>query len=283
VTRGFGRRRETSESYPFPSPTVNRDDQRAPSPPPSLLRRRTQDLKDLTKPDERGADGEDKSSSTPFGTLKRNATGPLSAGLGAPALPWSNAPQSAGFSPMGSFGNFGLAAQQGTPSEKRPGVGSGRAESRFKNLLSKDSHEDLGSPSVQRKGSMSSLPRVNENASWRPQDTGAATLRETEEDVPSGSAALAGASDMSPAPPRQSVRGFGTPSRSNTQDEAGFGAFGMTSDNTHGFGQGFLQGRDAFQQTPVAQRVTQQMGGHEPMSPTDTNPYQSPEQTVLIS
>ncbi|KAK4541649.1 hypothetical protein LTR36_007793 [Oleoguttula mirabilis] len=285
VPRGLGRRRETNESYPFPtnpapSPSVHRDDQRAPSPPPALLRRRT-DLKDAGKVDEE----DDKSASTPFGTLKRNPTQPLSAGLGAPSSPWSNAPQSAGFSPMGSFGNFGLGSgQQTTPSDKRAGLGGGRAESRFKNLLSKDSSEDVaGSPSVQRKGSMSSLSRVNENESWRPQDP----LRETEEDLarPSGSAALAGESaDMNQAMQshQQGVRagGFGTPSRSGTQDEFGLGTFGMTSDNAHAFSnQGLFQGRDAFQQTPVSQRMAQQhMGGHEPMSPTGTNPYQSPEQ-----
>ncbi|KAK5135648.1 hypothetical protein LTR08_004949 [Meristemomyces frigidus] len=286
LARGAGRRRDTSESYPFPlntaSPSVNRDDQRAPSPPPALLRRRT-DLKDVGKLDE----DDEKHASTPFGTLKRTQTGPLSAGLGAPSSPWSATPQSAGFPPMGSFGNFGLGSgQQSTPGEKRPGVSSGRAESRFKNLLSKDSNEDIAaSPSVQRKGSMSSLSRLNENEPWRPQDA----LRETEEDSsgPSGSAALAGESaSMTPGPQsrQQGSRGgaFGTPSRPATHDEFNsFGAFGMTPDNAHGFGgQGFLQGRDASQQTPAAQRTGQQPlgNGHEPMSPTDTNPYQSPDQ-----
>lgn len=285
VPRGLGRRRETSESYPFPtnsvaSPSANRDEQRAPSPPPALLRRRT-DLKDGG----RGDEDEDKSASTPFGTLKRNPTQPLSVGLGAPSSPWSNAPQSAGFSPMGSFGNFGMGGgQQTTPNDKRAGLGSGRAESRFKNVLSKDSSDDVaGSPSVQRKTSMSSLARVNENESWRPQDA----LRETEEDParPSGSAALAGESaDLGSAQqsrhPGGRAGGFGTPSRSGTQDEFGLGAFGMTSDNAHAFGhQGGFQGRDAFQQTPVSQRMAQQhVGGNDPTSPTGTNPYQSPEQ-----
>lgn len=274
VSRMPGRRRETSESYPAANPqNPIRDDQRAPSPPPSLLRRRT-DLKDAGGADN-AVDGDDKGNSTPFGTLKRNTTGPMSAGLTGPASPWSNAPQSAGFSPMGSFGNFGLGGgQQTTPGgDKRVGPGSGRAESRFKNLLGKDSNEEIASPSVQRKGSVSSLSRVSEAGTWRPQDLGAATLRETEEDVLTGSAALAAGSDFGSQPQRRGSRAFGTPSRSGTQDE-GFGAFGMTSDSASGFGQAFMQGREAFQQMPAAQR----MGGHEPMSPTDTNPYQSPGQ-----
>lgn len=176
-------------------------------------------------------------------------------------------------SPMGSFGNFGSGSvQQSTPSEKRPGLGSGRAESRFKNIL--NNGEDAASPSVQRKASMSSLSRVNENESWRLQEAQEAPLAETDEDRLTGSAALAAESDLSPPHQRQGFRGFGTPSRSGTQDEFGFAAFGMTSDNTHGFGPGLMQGRDAFQQ----QRSGQPMGGNEPMSPTDTNPYQSPEQ-----
>ena len=226
----------------------------------------------MSKPSDREADGDDQSASTPFGTLKRHPTGPLSAGFGTPSSPWSNAPQSAGLSPMGSFGNFGLGSQS-SQSDKRPGLGSGRAESRFKNLLNKDSSEDVGTRSVERKASMSSLSRVNENESWRPQqpqDFGDAPLDEMEEYLPSGSAALSADADASPLHQRQGgVRGFGTPSRSESRDDYGFGAFGMTSDTTYGFGQGLMQ------QTPLHQR---QMGGNEPMSPTDTNPYKSPEQ-----
>lgn len=270
--RGFGRRRETSESYPFPnsslaSPTVGRDDQRAPSPPPSLIRRRTD--RDIGKSQDLDKD-DDKPATTPFGTLKRTGTGPLSGGFGGPSSPWSAAPQSAGLSPMGSFGNFGLGGQS---SDKRAGGTSGRAESRFKNLLSKDSNEDMASPTVQRKSSMSSLSRVNENESWRPLDDPSATLPETDEEL-SGSAALGPGSDLSPPHARHAARGFGTPSRSSTVEEGGIGAFGMTSDNAMS-GQGFLQGRDAFHQTPSAQRSGM---GQDPLMSPDTNPYRSPEQ-----
>lgn len=146
-------RRQTGESYPFPnsvtSPT-GREEQRAPSPPASLIRRRT-DLKESSKPEDSA--GDDKGVATPSGTVKRNPIGPLGgAGFGVPTSPWGNGPQSAGFSPMGSFGNFGLGGSgQATPGEKRAGLGSGRAESRFKNLLQKDSNEDIGGKTLEQK------------------------------------------------------------------------------------------------------------------------------------
>ena len=275
-TRAPGRRRETSESYPFPqnplsSPTggFGREEQRAASPPPSLQRRRT-DLKDGNKSSERESDLDDKAAQTPFGSLKRTTTGPLTSGFGAPSSPWANAPPSAGLSPMGSFGNFGIG-QQGSQSDKRPGLGSGRAESRFKNLLSKDATEDAVARSVERKTSLSSLARVNENESWRPQQSQDGPPDELEEEMPSGSAALAADADLSPPQMRQGgFRGFGTPNRSESRDEFGFGAFGMTSDNAHAFGQAFPH------QTPG--NLRHMPSGNEPMSPTDTNPYQSPEQ-----
>lgn len=284
ASRAPGRRRDTSESYPFPtanplaSPTggFNRDEQRAPSPPPSLTRRRT-DLKDLNKASEKDGDGDEKSTSSPFGSLRRNPTGPLNSGFGAPSSPWSNAPQSAGLSPMGSFGNFGLG-QQASSGEKRPGMGSGRAESRFKSLLNKDASEDSSSRTVERKASVSSLSRVNENESWRPQpaqEPSTAPVDELEEDLSSGNGP---GGDIHPQQQYQAGagRGFGTPSRTQSRDDFGFGAFGMTSDNAQGFGPGFLQGQHAYQQTPAQQ--SRQLGGNEPMSPTDTNPYKSPEQ-----
>ena len=275
-TRAPGRRRETSESYPFPqnplsSPTggFGREEQRAASPPPSLQRRRT-DLKDGNKSSERESDPDEKGAHTPFGSLKRNPTGPLTSGFGASSSPWSNAPPSAGLSPMGSFGSFGIG-QQSSQNEKRPGIGGGRAESRFKNLLSKDSTEDPTARSVERKTSLSSLARLNENESWRPQQSQDAPPDELEEEMASGSAALAADADISPSQMRQGgFRGFGTPNRSESRDDFGFAAFGMTSDNAHGFGQAFPH------QTPG--NLRHMPSGNEPMSPTDTNPYQSPEQ-----
>ena len=276
VARGGGRRRETSESYPFPqgvSSPGGYADQRAPSPPASLLRRRTE--QNLNKSDEK--DGDDKGVSSPYGTVRRNPTGPLSAGFAAPSSPWSTgpAPQSAGFAPMGSFGSFGLpstVAQQAAPGGKSGSGLGGRSESRlFKNVVGKDSGEDGSARTLETKSSISGLARVNENDAYRAEHANE-SLDEADEDLPTGSAALAADEDVSPPHPRQGYQGFGTPSRQGTQGDFGFGAFGMTSDNTHGFSHG-------FQQTPAHQRMgLQHAGGHEPMSPTDTNPYKSPEQ-----
>ncbi|QIX01136.1 hypothetical protein AMS68_006653 [Peltaster fructicola] len=252
TTRSGMRRRDTSESYPFPnsltSPTATRDD-RAVSPPPSLGRRKT-DMKDAGKADE-----EEKSG---FGSVRRYPTGSMSGGLNGPSSPWSSIPLSSGFPAMGAF-------QQ---TDKRAGFGSGRAESRFKGVLHKDSNEDMGARTMDHKSSMSSLHKVDEAEGWRSHDRSElanAPLDEEDEDtpLPSGSAALGASSDASPSRLRQAMRGFDTPSRSNTKDEAGFGAFGMTADHA-GFG---------MQQTPGHRGNNQ-----EPMSPTDTNPYQSPEQ-----
>ena len=284
MIRGSGRRREASESFsssqnPIGSPgSFSRDDQRAASPPLSLLRRRT-DLKQLQIPEDRDKEADEKTAN-PLGTLKRHPTGPFSA-LGVSSAPWSTAPQSAGLSPMGSFGNFGLTGQQGGTGERRPGLTSGRSESRFKNLLTKEGGEDGGERGMERKTSTSNLSRVNELESWRPQERSDAMndLDETDEELPTGSAALAGDTETSPPHTKQTHGVFGTPSRQGPSDEYGFGAFGMTSDTPHGFGQNFLAGRDVFNQASNQQRMSMSMGGNnEPMSPTDTNPYQSPEQ-----
>ncbi|KAF2479480.1 hypothetical protein BDY17DRAFT_39533 [Neohortaea acidophila] len=271
TTRGSGRRRETNEFSQYPanplSPSgtgFNREEPRAPSPPPSLVRRRTDkaDTRDAPKSSERDSEGQNKSSQGPFASMKRTTTNPLSTAFGAPSSPWSNTPQSATMSPMGSFGNFGLG-QTATSGDKRPSLATGgRAESRFKNVLNKDATEDDTPKPVERKTSMSNLSRVDENGSWRSQQTQDLTssaLDEGDEDLPSGNAELA-----------SGLRGFGTPARSELREDFGFGAFGMTSNNAQGLGHGL------YHQTPAQQR--QAGGGNEPMSPTDTNPYQSPDQ-----
>ena len=258
--RGSGRRRETGESYPFPpTPGLGRDEQRAPSPPPSLTRRRT----DFTKSADREGD-EGKSTAGLFGSLKRHTLNPLATGLGTPTSSWITAPQSAGLSPMGSFGNFGMNPSSGATDKSR-GLGSGRAESRFKNLLSRDSGDDMGNRPAESKSGASGLARVNEYESWRPRQRPAGTNDSRtdglEELRPSGSAALAADADVSPPAHRAGTgRAFGTPSRSTSCNEYGLGAFGMTADHApDGADSGFLPGG--------------------PQSP-DTNPFKSPEQFI---
>ncbi|THX55352.1 hypothetical protein D6D06_04937 [Aureobasidium pullulans] len=251
------RRRETQEAYPFPSssqlnsPSVvktARDDSRTTSPPPSLTRRRT-DFRDLgDSSDEKPANDASDVARPPFSGPKRTATGPLNTAVGSASSPWSGTPQSAGFSPMGAFGNFAINsnASVGTPtSDKRPGLAGGRAESRFKGLMARDTDDGLRD----KQSGLESIPH-----------------EEQHEQHPTGSAALGGGQDISP--PRS--RGFGTPSRQDSRDEFGHAAFGMTSDPFRAL---MSQQHDQSQ----ARSQQQQGTGNDPMSPSDTNPYQSPD------
>ncbi|KAF2089670.1 hypothetical protein K490DRAFT_37669, partial [Saccharata proteae CBS 121410] len=293
TARPGARRRETGEAYPFPSTSTaspatsrfERSESNAPVPPPALLRRRTDYKEPATGqgPEERDKDkAREAEPSNPFGSLKRSATGPFSAGVSGPSSPWSAGPQTAGFAPMGSFGNFALggAGQAPTPTEKRPGLGSMRGESRFKGLMSKESSEDMNR-SVRERASLASLGKLNENESGRQtpswMETRASRPMSNDTDpyadddnIRAGSAALGGGQDASP--PRRQVTGFGTPHRQESRDESGFAAFGMTTDNAGH--SNIFHGRDQYHHTP---QHGGGLGSNEPMSPTDTNPYQSPE------
>lgn len=180
---------------------------------------------------------------------------------------------------MGSFGNVGVG--QSSHTEKRGSIGSGRMESRFKNVLNKDAGEDSATRSVERKPSISSLSKVKENESWRPQqlrEFDEAPLAESEEAFSAGSADVGIDSETNAPYQRQTgFRGFGTPARTESRDDYGFGAFGMTSDTTPGFGQG------PSRQTPTSRHRQMNVNTNEPMSPTDTNPYQSPDQRALAN
>ncbi|KAL8717396.1 MAG: hypothetical protein Q9225_005352 [Loekoesia sp. 1 TL-2023] len=285
--RPANRRRESSD---FPqnqvtSPTSGGrfgKEEHTATPPPSLLRRRT-DLIENAFSSALEEKGEEKSaeSSNPFGGLKRMSTGPVGSSLNGPSSPWSAAPQSAGFAPMGAFGNFGLGGSTGqppTPSDKKPPYGSLHGESRFKGLMNADSSEDMNSR-VKEKASISSLERLAE-VSNEPTATDWGTHRraqETEtgphdgEPYQAGSAALGG---DDPSPPRQPPSRFGDPNRSVSREDMGFSTFGSSSE--------LASFREMMQRREMSHSRPQQhhIQGHqmdEPMSPTDTNPYQSPE------
>ncbi|QDS71032.1 hypothetical protein FKW77_008166 [Venturia effusa] len=265
-------RRETSEAYPFPSsPSANsrfsRDDSSAATPPPSLIRRRT-DMKDSQSgsgTEERDKERSGNTDALPLAGLKRNVTGGL--GSASPST-WSSNSGTA-FGAMGSFalGSFAPGAssgQSGIATDKRPGFGSIRGESRFKTLMSKGSSEDVRrdtkeKASIGNPGKGQGTDHDKGNSSWMEARFNRPTSEDTDpfpEDLPTGSAALNGALDA--GPPQQ--RGFsGFASQGGNDD---FSAFGMTSDTIG----------DAIHQTPHRNH-----GGPEQMSPTDTNPYQSPE------
>ena len=222
---------------------------------------------------------------SPFGSLRRTSTQPVSAGANGPASPWSGAPPSAGFSPMGAFGNFAIgsgSAQTPTAEEKKPGFGSVRGQSRFKGLMGAGSSEDMAL-NVREKASMSSLERLAEStnepsqAQWANDRTALPRKTHAElygdgEDFGTGSAALGG-DDASPPLPQSSR--YKNPDRQTSYDDIGFSSLGLSSDMPP-FRE-LMQRRDhTQQQTP--QSLNQGIGhSNEPMSPTNTNPYQSPE------
>lgn len=296
-TRPGNRRRETSDSSPSSNPSASpaagnrfpKDEASAAASTPSLLRRRT-DLNEsypgpTTNDREKESSKQENAPNTalPFGSLKRSTTAPFSAGLSGPSSPWSAAPQSAGFSPMGAFGNFSLGGSSGqptTPGEKRPGFGSLRGESRFKGLMNTESPDDMASR-IKEKASVSSLERLAESDNERFQSnwgtTRSARPLSTEsnpygiEQSGTGSAVLGG-DDHSPPPQHASrIRNLDR----DSYDDTGFSAFGMSSD--------LPPFREMMHRQEISQQLTPQSkprgqyGAQEPMSPTNTNPYQSLE------
>ncbi|KAL4870083.1 hypothetical protein BDV12DRAFT_65522 [Aspergillus spectabilis] len=267
------RRRETGESVGNPmSPTTGgsrffRDEPNTATPPPSLLRRKT-DFRDTTsvskwEEKEKEAQGREPAEApSPFGSLKRSSTNPVA--LPGATSPWPSASQNANFSPMGAFGAFSIgtsSAAQTPTTEKRPGFGSLRGESRLKGLFSKDSSEDISS--IREKPSLSNLERLGESEAdkrshspWGDQlktRTGRSETNPFSDELRSGSAALGGSQEVS------------TPSQAA---DLGFSAFGMTS-SIPGF-------RELMQSHENSRNPTPHLHGREPTSPTNTNPYQSP-------
>jgi PERQ amino acid-rich with GYF domain-containing protein len=271
------RRRETADSVNNPiSPTAGtsrffRDEPNTTTPPPSLLRRKTdfRDSSSSTKSEDKDREKEGMGrdiageASAPFGSLKRSATNPLVTGLTRSTSPWPSASHNASFSPMGTFGSFSLPTHSQTNStDKRPGFSSVRGESRFKGLLSKDSSEDV-SVSIKEKSSQRSLEKLSENegdgqseSSWSEPVKTRDARSETNpfrEETCSGN-----------------TQDIGTSSQGMDQgiDQLGLSAFGMTP-SVPGF-------RELMQSHDNSHEIPNHLQGLEPISPTNTNPYQSP-------
>lgn len=182
---------------------------------------------------------DDAKHSSPFGALMRSNT----AGSNIPTSPWGGAPSSA---TMGSFGSFALgsSANPGTPTDKRPAFGNMRGESRLAHLMNKDSSEEVNSKTAEK--------------SWRRPRTDTDPFGD---DNQTGSAALGGGQDNSPPfTGSRRVLGLDTPTRGGSSSE-----FGM-SDLPN-----FRDSRGQSQQTPQGRPA------EEPLSPTVTNPYQTPQ------
>ena len=287
------RRRDTSDSLPpnnvVSSPIANlrsnREESQVSTPPPSLLRRRTDFKEGSFGPSLIKDTKQDAPLDSPLSSFKRTNTGPFTAGINGPSSPWSNIPQSAGLPQMGAFGNFSFGTgQPSTPMEKKTGFGSLRGESRFKGLMSKDLSEDSSSK-LKDKASSGSLGKLMEseaevnNPRWDTARQSRSTESEAEPMYDSrphtGSAALGG-DDASP-PPRSNAQRYGL-DQPAPHDDIGFSTLGSKSD-TKSF-RDMMQRRESQQFSQhYASQSRQYTGQHtqEPMSPTDTNPYQSPE------
>ena len=272
------RRRETSDSTtgnPLATPSTfgrgSREDAPIATPPSSLLRRRT-DFKEGSagSPFEKTRLDTGIETGSPFAPWKRNVPGPMSAGVTGPSSPWApSGPQSAGF---GAFGNFSIdntTAAPSTPAEKRLGFGSLRGESRFKGLMGKDSSEDMSSKTKEKPSA--GLEKLSEFGSERQGASNPAQRRSSnffEDEERIGSAALGG--DV-PSPP---LRGhIGNVDSKRTHDEIGFASFNTPS--SLGAIREIVGRRETGSQGNQGQHSGEHT--HEPMSPTDTNPYQSPE------
>lgn len=267
---------------PLGNNRFSKDDPNISSPLPSLFRRRT-DLKEGIsgsglddKDEEDPKSGPAADTVMPFRPLKRTMTGPAGTGVSGPSSPWLATPQSAGFSPMGAFGNFSLGGPSGqaySPIDKKPAFNSTRGESRFKGLMNTENSEE-STPKVKEKASLSSLEKLTEAineqtfADW---PTGSVRQPRSDEKYGTGSAALGG-DDASP-PGRHSSR-TKNPESQVPYDDIGFSSLGSSSDMT--------TLREVIQRREYPQSTTQtqtqnHLQSNEPMSPTSTNPFQSPE------
>ncbi|MCJ1478111.1 hypothetical protein MMC13_006787 [Lambiella insularis] len=295
IGRPGPRRRETSDSLSFSNPLVSpvsmnrNEEQQLATPSPSLVRRRT-DFRDSSF----GISSGDRTKITdqldtaldtnsPFGSFKRTGTGPLSAGGNGPLSPWSTVSQSTGFPSTGAFGSFSLSgnpAQPPTPGEKKSNFGGIRAESRFKGLMSQDSSDEMSARNKDKlsHSNLEKLPEIEIEQLPSNRSSGRAIRQSTESnpfDEPDehvGSAALGG--DV-PSPPAQHPYMQNQPDLQRPHDDIGFSAFGAASDMSS-FRDMMHRREYNQQQTPQSNQYPG-ANPNEPMSPTNTNPYQSPE------
>lgn len=226
------------------------------------------DLKDGGELNSRDDDGTKGSGEKPSGAMRRVSTGPLSAGANGPQSPWYNL-ASGPFAGLGQP-NGPLPSSTNQMNQRRPAAPQ-RGESRFRSLMGKETPEE---PAVNEQHSFGDLGQLREEHSSRDSTVDDERQRSlsgetdpfSQSDMPIGSAALGGAhEDIPPITSGPNAAGSTQPSQ-----YPGFSGFSglSTVQNTVPFYSRHEQfPGDAFQP---------QYEG-EPLSPTITNPYQSPE------
>jgi PERQ amino acid-rich with GYF domain-containing protein len=251
ASRPGTRRRDTSDSFTANGPlsptgekTFFRGESNTATPPPALLRRRTDFKDDDPSPGQKdpGAAKEEDEPQTGFGGLRRSATGPLSAGLNPPGnSPWASGGPASAFGSMGSFGSFNAAAGPPTQDkpEQRPGFGSGRGSSRFKDLLAKSSAEDMHAIGKDKAmfGALEKLPEEEGG------ESSASKMRDLFKTRPNRS-------ETNPFEEAPARTGSAALSQEGSGAQPGIDQMGFSS----------VTGPGAF----------------DPMSPAHTDPYQSP-------
>ncbi|KAH6612829.1 hypothetical protein B0J18DRAFT_441205 [Chaetomium sp. MPI-SDFR-AT-0129] len=243
ASRPGTRRRETTDTNPFPtgavaSPTSNRAARED-----SWLPRRGTDLKEAIsdEPEEDvGARDAAAGRTQPFGLPRSNTTGNAAFGGGQGSL-WgpSAAPASGG---GGAFGNFAMP----TPGlgDKRFGAGS----SRLAHLIPKDSADNAGQ-------------KPSDAPNWRPRQR-TDTDPFAGDDGPPSSSVLGGGHDNSPSSAGAQHRGgvFDTPVKGNAGD---FGMAGLNlGSQGDGNGPASPSGTNPFR-SPVTGRGDEGQAGHD--------------------
>lgn len=158
---------------------------------------------------------------------------------------------------MGNFGSFTVGTSATQDSEKRPGFGSGRSASRFKDLLAKTASEETPA-TVKEKISLGNLTK----------------LPEDENEIVSGVMPdnLKTRPNRSETNPYEDAPFHPGAAGNHGLEQLGFSSFSGVS--TIGSGESTRKERGpdlGYQRTPHGRYPSQ-----EPMSPTNTNPYQSP-------
>ncbi|KAF2279239.1 uncharacterized protein EI97DRAFT_498755 [Westerdykella ornata] len=271
TNRPSNRRRDPTDGYPFPSGSLaspvasrfSREESNTVAPPPALVRRRTDFNRDAAASgasEERDKDKGVSESAQVNPGLKRTSTAPL----GVNNTAWPPTSSAAAFSPMGAFGSFAAP-----PSDKKPSYGGVQGKSRFTGLMSKSSAEQLNQAS-KSKTSLDNLGKAADEPTSKAPTSNPSTANANsvpDEDPQTGGASLGGNQGTSP-PRHQGLGEFATPHKRNPLEGNGFSAFGLQDPNSTT--RDFFQSREPFHGTP------HQRGGQD--SPTDTNPYRSPNQ-----
>ncbi|KAK8042974.1 kinesin-like protein [Apiospora phragmitis] len=246
ASRPGTRRRETTDTNPFSSGGgLNSPLSARPPREDSFWGRKNTDAKETTfeEPEEAPASSTKPNPMMPFSLMRNNSTA-ANSGLGAASSIWGQAQNPSTPSAttpsatIGGGGGFGNFALPGATSAiGEKRPGNNRGESRLAHLIPKDSSDSMNARAAE--GATAS--------SWR-----ARPRTDTDpfggEDNLSGSASLGGAQDTSPPPQAHRGSTFDTPVKGSAAD------FGMA-----GLNIGSHPDQD-----------------HEPLSPSETNPYRSP-------